>query len=79
MMSPPTIIVHGGAGTFISGLEVHVDIDGVLSGVEEAARAGYKHLTGETSSAIDAVEAAVCSLGGQPFVQCRLVHGPSCV
>ena len=64
-MSPPTIIVHGGAGTLSSGIQV--DIDAILSGVEEAARAGYKHLTGETSSAIDAVEAAVCSLEDNPL------------
>ena len=70
MSIKPAIIVHGGAGTFgshgSSGFKVN---DVLLSGVQDAAKAGYIYLINdeETASVVDAVEAAVCSLENNPL------------
>ncbi|XP_022083115.1 isoaspartyl peptidase/L-asparaginase-like isoform X1 [Acanthaster planci] len=66
MMAPsPTLVIHGGAGALSH--TGYVDVDGLKSGIQQAARLGYRHLVGQTSSAIDAVEAAVCSLEDNPL------------
>ncbi|XP_038073286.1 isoaspartyl peptidase/L-asparaginase-like [Patiria miniata] len=64
MAPTPTLVVHGGAGALSLG---PVSIDDLKAGILQAARAGYKHLAGQTSSALDAVEAAVCSLEDNPL------------
>ncbi|KAK5650435.1 hypothetical protein RI129_001464 [Pyrocoelia pectoralis] len=52
----PVILVHGGAGTKVKD-EAHLQL--ILEGVKNAAREGYKILTSENRSVIDAVEVAV--------------------
>nr|XP_054759183.1 isoaspartyl peptidase/L-asparaginase-like [Lytechinus pictus] len=55
----PVIIVHGGAGDIAEGRE-----GVVYSGIQDAAREGYKIL--QDGTALDAVERAVCCLENNP-------------
>ena len=60
----PTVIVHGGAGYIPS--EEKDGPDEWYQGVKMAVKAGYKALCGDSGSALDAVEAAVCVLEDLP-------------
>ena len=66
-MTSPVIIVHGGAGKYtytVTGQEQL--LDAAYKGVKDAARAGYDVLA-VGGSALDAVQAAVCSLEDNPY------------
>ena len=60
----PTIIVHGGAGAVLSS---DPEPDDWYQGVKMAVKAGYKALCGDSGSALDAVEAAVCTMEDLPL------------
>lgn len=60
------ITVHGGAGTIEPGSIPPEKETAYHKGIEEALQAAYKILSGK-GSALDAVEAAVCSLENNPL------------
>lgn len=57
----PTILIHGGAWA----IPDHLVKDSV-GGVKTAAKVGYNVLNKENGTALDAVEAAICSLEDNP-------------
>ena len=72
----PAVIVHGGAGYVPS--EEKDGPDEWYEGVKMAVKAGYKALCGESGSALDAVEAAVCVLEDLPVFNAGRLK-PCCV